>query len=171
MQRVMIIGGPGSGKSTLARALGESLDLPVYHIDQLFWRPGWQESEKGPFNERLRRLYLEERWLVEGNYSRTWPERVARADCIIFLDLPTRLRMTRLVKRILGGYGRVRPDMAPGCPEKLDWAFLRYAATFGSHSRPQALALLAGLPAEKQRHHLRSRRAVQAFCERAPIRT
>ncbi|MEQ8655136.1 MAG: hypothetical protein RIC87_21925 [Kiloniellales bacterium] len=166
MQRVMIIGGPGSGKSTLARQIGEALDLPVYHIDRLFWRPGWQESEKGPFNEKLRRLYLDERWIVEGNYSRTWPERVARADCIIFLDLPTPLRLWRLLKRMLASYGQVRADMAPGCPERLDWAFLHYAATFPTHSRPRALELLAQLPAEKERHHLRSRTAVRAILQR-----
>ncbi len=164
MQRVMIIGGPGSGKSTLARSIGRDLDLPVHHIDQLFWLPGWQESEKASFNARMRQLYLEERWVVEGNYSRTWPERVARADTIVFLDLPTPLRMARLVKRILADYGRVRQDMAPGCPEKLDWVFLHYAATYASHGRPGALQLMARLPADKDCRHLRSRAAVADYC-------
>ncbi len=163
MQRVMIIGGPGSGKSTLARALGQRLDLPVHHIDQLFWQPGWQEPEKGAFNERLRKLYLEERWIVEGNYGRTWPERVARADSLVFLDLPTPLRMWRITKRVLGSYGKVRPDMAPGCPEKLDWVFFHYAATYAGHSRPDALQALTSLPQSIQHHHLCSRAQVRGF--------
>lgn len=41
MRRVMIVGHPGSGKSTLARAMGERTGLPVVHIDQIHWRPGW----------------------------------------------------------------------------------------------------------------------------------
>jgi adenylate kinase family enzyme len=41
MQRVLVLGSSGSGKSTFARKLGEITGLPVVHIDQLFWEPGW----------------------------------------------------------------------------------------------------------------------------------
>ncbi len=41
MKRVMVIGGPGSGKSTLARRLHAISGLPLFHLDQLYWRAGW----------------------------------------------------------------------------------------------------------------------------------
>lgn len=43
LRRVLIVGQPGSGKSTFARALGDRTGLPVVHIDQLHWMPGWIE--------------------------------------------------------------------------------------------------------------------------------
>ncbi|CAN5686044.1 hypothetical protein BH24CHL4_BH24CHL4_24990 [soil metagenome] len=43
MQRVTIVGSAGLGKSTLARRLGTLLDLPVAHLDTLYWQPGWAQ--------------------------------------------------------------------------------------------------------------------------------
>ena len=43
MKRIVIVAGPGSGKSTLARILGERLNLPVFHVDQIHWQENWVE--------------------------------------------------------------------------------------------------------------------------------
>ena len=40
--KIAIIGNPGSGKSTLASKLHHILGIPIYHLDQYFWKPGWQ---------------------------------------------------------------------------------------------------------------------------------
>jgi len=37
----MIIGSGGAGKSTFARRLGEILQLPVSHLDALYWKKDW----------------------------------------------------------------------------------------------------------------------------------
>jgi predicted kinase len=47
---VLVSGAPGSGKSTLAAALGDALDVPVLHKDQLVhgvWRTRGRASELG----------------------------------------------------------------------------------------------------------------------------
>ncbi|NBJ69081.1 MULTISPECIES: hypothetical protein [Clostridia] len=41
MKKIVIIGSPGSRKSTLARKLSDLLGIPVYHMDTIFWQPGW----------------------------------------------------------------------------------------------------------------------------------
>lgn len=40
IERVMIVGGPGAGKLWLARDLGRISGLPVFHMDQIHWKPG-----------------------------------------------------------------------------------------------------------------------------------
>lgn len=126
MQRVLIIGPCGSGKSTLARQLGERLNLPVYHMDQLGWLPGWVETEKGELQEKLTSIVATDRWLIEGNYGSTLKLRLPRADSVIYLDFPIHLCIWRLLRRTLIYRGRTRPDMTEGCPERFDFEFFRY---------------------------------------------
>lgn len=83
-----------------------------------------------------------ERWIIDGNYGSTLAPRLARADLVLWLDLPTLLCLWRVARRALGGLGRVRADMAPGCPERLDPEFLVYVARFRADGRPRVVAAL-----------------------------
>jgi adenylate kinase family enzyme len=53
MDRIAIVGCSGSGKSTLARTLGARLAAPVIHLDALFWKAGWVESDAADFKARV----------------------------------------------------------------------------------------------------------------------
>jgi adenylate kinase family enzyme len=130
MKRVLVIGGPGSGKSTLARRLHAMTGLPLFHLDQLFWRPGWRKTPKAEWESTLRQLAAREEWIMDGCYDSSFHIRMPRADTVIWLDLPRRVAFPRVLRRIAMGFGRVRQDAAPGCPEWLDWEFLRWAWTF-----------------------------------------
>ena len=59
-------------KSTLADELGEILGLPVIHLDQLFWQPGWVQRTTDDFRGILRTLLdkCDRGWVVDGNYDR-----------------------------------------------------------------------------------------------------
>lgn len=123
MKRVMIIGQPGSGKSTLARAVGERTGLPVFHIDKIHWREGWMERDKAEKTRLCLEVEAQELWVFEGGHSETWANRIARADTLVWLDRSLPLRLWRVVRRTVTGLGRTRPDMAAGCPERLDRLF------------------------------------------------
>ena len=43
--KIAIIGNAGSGKSTLGFELHKKLDLPLYHLDQYYWKPNWQRVD------------------------------------------------------------------------------------------------------------------------------
>ncbi len=144
MQRVLIIGPCGSGKSTLARQLGERLGLPVFHMDQLKWQPGWVESSKDEIRDRLAAITITDRWLIDGNYGGTLAPRLARADTVVYLDFAISLCLTRLVKRIWTYRGRSRPDMPEGCPERFDFAFLLYVMQWRFGPGPRTEAALKG---------------------------
>lgn len=140
--RIMIIGSPGSGKSTLSTDLSKALKLPVIHLDKLFWTNGWTEVSSKAFDEKLNKELEKPQWIMDGNYSRTVPLRLKYADAVIFLDYPTLLCLFRAVKRIVLNYGKVRPDMGDGCPERFDFEFLRYILTFRRSQRRKLYTLL-----------------------------
>lgn len=124
MQRVLIIGPCGAGKSALARTLGSRLSLPVIHIDQLNWQPGWIESDKADLANKIAAAAAGEHWVIDGNYSDTLAERLSRTDTVIYLDFPISLCLWRVVRRWWMHRGRTRPDMTEHCPERLAPSFL-----------------------------------------------
>jgi adenylate kinase family enzyme len=143
MERILVLGNAGAGKSHLAAALGERLGLDVVHLDRLFWRPGWVERGREEFIELQRRaLPRDGRWIADGNYVNTLDVRLPLADTVIVLDMPTVTCLRRVVARTIAT--TTRPDMAPGCEERLlrpgYGRFLRYVARYRSKLLPRVLA-------------------------------
>jgi len=143
-ERILIIGSSGAGKSTLARALARHLDLPLIHLDRHYWQPGWVPMAEASWAAEVERLIALPAWVMDGNYNATMPQRMARADAIVHMDFPRRVCLGRIARRIVTTYGQVREDMAPGCPEQIDWEFLQWVWNFPRRSRPKNLALLQG---------------------------
>ena len=144
--------------------MGAATGLPVHHMDLIHWQPGWQERPQAEKIALAHAIEDSAEWIFEGGLSATYDHRAARADRVIWLDLPVGLRLWRVTRRSLTGWGRVRPDMQDNCrenPLRLPefWSFIwrsRHA------SRQKIAALMAGLPPGKGLH-LQSRAAVDAF--------
>lgn len=126
----MIIGCCGAGKSTLSRALSAKTGLPLYHLDQYYWRENWQETPKEEWRPIVQSLTDQDTWIIDGNYGGTFDIRIPRADVIIYLDYPTWKCFYRVIKRIAQYHGKVRPDMPKGCKERFNFEFLHYVATY-----------------------------------------
>ncbi|OPZ83053.1 MAG: topology modulation protein [bacterium ADurb.Bin429] len=142
-QRIMIIGSGGAGKSTLARQLGAVTGLPVIHLDAEHWRPGWVETPKEEWRRKVEELTRRDRWIMDGNYGGTLAIRMAAAETVIFLDYPWWLCLGRVLKRQILYRGQTRPDLTPGCPERLDREFLRWICfDFPRRNRPRLLGLV-----------------------------
>lgn len=166
MRRILVIGSSGAGKSTLSRRLGALLGLEVLHLDSFYWSAGWVEMEKGPWRERVAELARREAWVMDGNYSGTLEERLAACDTVVFLDMPRRLCVWRVLWRGLRYRGQSRPDMAPGCPERPDLNFLLFVWRYPTRSRPKVLRLLSEYEAGRQIFHLRTPAEVEEFLAR-----
>lgn len=142
MERILIIGCGGAGKSTLARQLGEKLDLPVIHLDKLWWKPGWVESDREEFDEKLAAALEEPRWIIDGNFERTIAKRMAYCDTVIYLDFSRWACLWGVCKRVLTCCGKVRPDMGEGCAERFDLDFLKWVWYYNPNKRENNYRLL-----------------------------
>lgn len=162
MERILIIGCGGAGKSTLARQLGKKLDLPVVHLDTLFWKPGWVQESREEFDRKLSVELEKPRWILDGNFNRTMPQRMAKCDTIIYLDFPRLTCLMGVIKRIVTTYGKVRPDMGDGCSERFDLEFLRWVWNYNKNNRERNYQLLSEA-AHAQKLVLKNRRAANQF--------
>ena len=147
MQRILVMGSSGSGKSTFARRLSDATGIPFVSLDALFWKPGWQASETSTFESCVAKTARQPRWVMDGNYISQGAGNLRRqlADTVIWFDLPRRTCMAGILGRILRSYGRVRPEMAEGCPERIDLEFFRYVWTYRHRQRPKLLGYFEGL--------------------------
>ncbi|HEY5072402.1 MAG TPA: hypothetical protein VII63_10260 [Caulobacteraceae bacterium] len=166
----MIVGCSGGGKSTLARALGERLGLPVVHLDVLFWRPGWVESEREAFGDRVRVALEAEAWICDGNYTSIAEVSLSRADTIVWVDQARLLCLRRALWRVLRYRRGARPDMAVGCAEHFDPVFLRYIWTWDRLARPRMTAAIEAHGAGARLIRLASDAQIAAFLASASSR-
>jgi adenylate kinase family enzyme len=167
MERVLVIGSGGAGKSSFAAALAGKLGLPLIHLDAEYWSAGWTPTPPEEWAERVRALADRPRWVMDGNYGGTLELRLERCDTVVFLDLPPALCLWRVVKRWLRWAGRTRPDMAPGCRERLSWEFVTWVWRYRATRRDGILRRLAALGEGKRAVVLTSPRAVRRLLDEA----
>lgn len=164
MERILIIGCSGSGKSTLSRALKEKLGIPVVHLDQLWWKEGWKNVTQEEFDSRLSMALNMDQWIIDGNYSRTMEVRLQQCDTIIYLDFDRWECLLGMFQRVFGHYGKVRPDMAKGCPERFDWDCVKWIWNYNKNNRVQNYTWI-GKTKQAEAIVLKNRREVKQFLE------
>lgn len=126
--KIAILGHSGSGKSTLARHLGEKYGVPVFYFDCVHWLPGWimrERAETGRIVEEF--LDSHDSWIMDGTYSRQhFDRRMREADQIVILSFNRFVCLYRVLKRLHDYRGKNRFSMTEGCPEKVDWDFVKW---------------------------------------------
>lgn len=165
LKKISIIGSGGSGKSTLAKALERKLGIEAFHLDALYWQPGWVEPEPQKWRSVQEALCSRSQWILDGNYGSTLDIRLKHSDTVIFLDINRFVCLYRALWRSATTYGQTRKDMAPGCKEQFDPAFARWILDYPKSKRPEILRKLADLPADKSVILLRTPAEVRKFVE------
>jgi len=175
VRRVAVIGCSGSGKTTLANELGSRLQIPVVHIDSHYWQVvGGERVESTPEQGAAchRQLIAEDAWVIDGMKFGVLDERLALADTVIYLDLPTSACLSGIARRRLRYRGQMRPDL--GIYDRITGRQLRWVWFFRRRHRPVVLDKVAQFrgrqvrPAESpgQRAPARQRQTVgrDSFC-------
>ena len=140
-KRVAVIGCPGGGKSTFSRALRDRVDLPLYHLDAIYWREDRTHLSREEFYPLMQEIIAREEWIIDGNYQSTMEWRVAACDLVVFLDYPAEVCLEGVRAR----RGQKRSDM-PWVEEGDDQEFLAFIRDFESESKPKILELIKKSP-------------------------
>lgn len=139
MEKVIVIGCPGSGKSVFSAALSQKTGLPLCHLDMLYWNPDRTTVTREVFDDRLKSILDNDKWIIDGNYGRTMEIRMMAADTVFFLDYPTEVCIEGIYER----RGKARPDIPWIEPEdEVDEEFLRSVKEYRDKSRPKVIELL-----------------------------
>jgi hypothetical protein len=101
LRRIAIVStASGCGKTTLGRALADKLGCPFVELDALVHGPGWVETPDEVLRTKVAALIAHDSWVVDGNYRQKLGDLVlARADLVVWLDLPIYVWFLRLVRR------------------------------------------------------------------------
>ncbi|HXD68185.1 MAG TPA: shikimate kinase [Solirubrobacteraceae bacterium] len=101
MLRVVVIASAsGNGKTTMGRALAERMGVPFIELDALVHGPDWTETPNDVLAERLAPVLASEGWVIDNVYRRKLGNLVLEAaDVVVWLDLPIRVWLPRLVRR------------------------------------------------------------------------
>lgn len=90
----------GCGKTTLGRALAATLDATYVELDALVHGPHWTEMPDEKLRAAVAPLLEHPRWVVDGNYRKKLGDLVfARAELVVWLDLPLHVWFPRLLAR------------------------------------------------------------------------
>lgn len=137
MKKAIVVGCPGAGKSTFSRRLSATTGLPLHYLDMIWHRPDRTVVGREEFDARLQKILATEEWIIDGNYARTLPDRLACCDTIFFLDIPLELCVEGVKSRI----GKERADM-PWTEDALDPEFLQWIIDFPHDVLPEINQLL-----------------------------
>jgi hypothetical protein len=108
-RRIAVLGCSGSGKSTLAAAVSEKLALPYVATDQMFWADDWRPTPAADVRAWLATAISQARWVTDGNFDNDRDLLWARAELIVWLDLPLRAVLAQVMGRNLAWWLRRTP--------------------------------------------------------------
>lgn len=137
MLKIIIIGSPGAGKSIFARKLSYVMKLPLYHLDMIWHKPDKTNISKEEFDIKLNEILKKDRWIIDGNYSRTLEVRLKECDTVFLLDYSLEICLSGAQSRI----GKKREDL-PWIESTFDEEFKKFIIDFPKKQLPQIYTII-----------------------------
>ena len=137
MKKIIVIGCPGSGKSYFSKKLKDILNYPIYHLDLIWNKPDKTTISREEFDSILNKIFLENNWIMDGNYQRTLEMRINACDTIVLLDFDLEVSLDGATSRV----GQQRDDM-PWKEESLSEKFKNKILSFREEKLPEIYKLL-----------------------------
>ena len=124
IKKIAVVGISASGKSVFGRELEEHTGLPLFHMDNLFWRGKWESIPESEYLKEEQKLICKDKWIIEGYVDEKMSGRLELADLVIYLDYPGILCFSRVIWRWLKHRRVSRPELPKEALEELDLSFL-----------------------------------------------
>ena len=163
MKKIIIIGCPGSGKTTFAEKLQRVTNLPLYYLDAIWHKPDRTHISREEYDKKLAEIFQIEKWIIDGNYSRTMEERIQNSDTIFLFDLPTDVCLQGAAERL----GKKRYDV-PWIDTELDPNLEQQIEEFPDKVLPRIYELLAKYKDTKHIVIFKSRVEADEYLDRIP---
>ncbi|MFZ2064145.1 MAG: hypothetical protein WAU82_24260 [Candidatus Binatus sp.] len=129
--RILITGASGAGVTSFGRALADALAISHHDTDDYFWRPTnppYREMrDVGDRLRLMREVFLDRSdWVLSGSLDGWGDPIIPQFDLVVFLYVPTPIRLERLRTREARRFGA--DAVAPGgsrhqaAVEFIEWA-------------------------------------------------
>lgn len=164
MKRIIVIGCPGSGKSVFSIKLSNILQIPVIHLDNLYWNSDKTTVDNEVFRNRLTDSIQKDSWIIDGNYISTMEIRLQHCDTVFFLDYPVEICLEGVKSR----KGKIRPDI-PWIEEEENEEFIQYIKNFKSNVTPKIHQYLYNY-SDREVFHLKSREEAECLLNQLEMR-
>ncbi len=101
LNKINVVGTSASGKSTFSQRLSNILNSPYIEMDKIFWGPNWSLPTDDEFFKKLKIELHQDKWILDGNYTRSIPIKWENVETVIWLDYPFVTTLFRAIKRAL----------------------------------------------------------------------
>ncbi len=161
MNKVIVIGSPGAGKSTFSRRLEKITGIPLIHLDNIWHMPDKTHITREEFDLFLENTFKQDRWIMDGDYSRTLKIRFENADTVFFLDYPKELCLEGIRQRL----GKKRDDM-PWVESRLDGELIAIVESYPDKNRKFVCELIENHKNDKFIYIFRAREEADKYLNR-----
>lgn len=165
MKKVAVFGNTGGGKSTLSQQLSQIVDVPLYVLDKVQFKPGGIAVSEQAYQQAHAAILELDQWVIDGfgSMETLWP-RLDAADCLVYVDLPILRHGWWVTKRMAKGFW-VTPEGWPERSSILKSSIISYQTLWRCHRylTPRYRQYVEQAKLSKQVYHLRSKQQISHF--------
>ena len=132
----------------------------MIHLDNVWWKADRSHISREEFDRKLGEILQCDKWILDGDYSRTYEVRFQACDTVFFLDYGLEECMNGIKKRV----GKERRDI-PWTEQELDPELVKQVENYDIENRPVVLGLIEKY-SDKNRYIFRSRAEADAWMSR-----
>ncbi|MGB1097021.1 MAG: topology modulation protein [Acholeplasmataceae bacterium] len=124
--KIVVVGYSASGKSTFSKKLSAHYNIPVLHIDTIYFDENMTINDRKVTEGRIFDMMKKDHWIIDGTYRYLAQNRLEQADHIFLFNFGRWTCFFGLLRRYFKYRKKQRDTMALGNPERIDPSFVKW---------------------------------------------